>query len=332
MTKHFLVSEFSAFARGVEVVRPSSPMSSFLPTLKLLYATSREDFSTRTAQSHFTKALKVLAASRVVLFPREMREYHELRIAEKFQETLKTRDRLYFARHKYHLSKKFTLRQRVRAAVDHHAFEAARFGRDYAQRVYRSEGILLWERMCDDHRFAMTLAASEDNRHEGELSVVLSVDGVRLQRLSFSYLNNALFAAGGQYTLMITRNQSYRPPEKKLFELYFKQNSTQLFSLAALGGLAAANEFPDVLAIRHDAQIAYETSYDAGFRNSYSGLWEKYGAVEVDASVYRLRIPLETRPLDEVSASHRNRARNRRAHWDEIRDSAQRTLRGYRVG
>jgi uncharacterized protein VirK/YbjX len=92
-----------------------------------------------------------------------------------------------------------------------------------------------------------------------------------------------------------------------------------------------ANEFEAVLAINHDAQIAYEETCDSGFRNSYSALWEKFDAVECDRHVYRLNVPLKVRPLSCVNRAHRARARNRRRHWDEIVQSARLRMIDYRI-
>jgi len=87
-----------------------------------------------------------------------------------------------------------------------------------------------------------------------------------------------------------------------------------------------ANEFKTVFGIKHDAQIAYEEPLDSGFRNSYTALWEKFDAVEIDRHVYTLNVPLKLRPVELVSPAHRRRARARRRHWDEIVRSARDSL------
>ena len=92
-----------------------------------------------------------------------------------------------------------------------------------------------------------------------------------------------------------------------------------------------ANEFEAVLAIKHDAQIAYEEAFNSGFRNSYSALWEKFDAVECDRHVYRLNVPLKLRPLPFVNRVHRARARDRRRNWDDIVQSARSRMIDYRM-
>ena len=60
-----------------------------------------------------------------------------------------------------------------------------------------------------------------------------------------------------------------------------------------------------MFAIKHDAQIAYEETYESGFRNSYTALWEKFDAVEIDRHVYMLNVPLKLRPVPLVKRVHR---------------------------
>src|ERR1700733_9509206 len=85
-----------------------------------------------------------------------------------------------------------------------------------------------------------------------------------------------------------------------------------------------------MFAIKHDAQIAYEEPLDPGFRNSYTALWEKFDAVEIDGHVFMLNVPLNLRPVGLVSRVHRRRARARRQYWDEIVQSTRLSMAKYR--
>src|SRR5208282_5025369 len=228
------------------------------------------------------------------------------------------------------MSKRFTLRQRVRCAINHHEHELESYTGEYARQVYRSDGILLWKRSVDDLHFTIVLIATDDNRHEGDLSVALSVNGVRLCRMSFCYLNANILGPSSYMTMLISRNQTDSTPFREKFDRCFKQNTPQLFCLSAICGIAMANDFKTVFAIKHDAQIAYEETYESGFRNSYTALWEKFDAVEIDRHVYVLNVPLKLRPVPLVKRVHRARARARRGYWDEIVRGARSAMVRYR--
>ena len=112
-----------------------------------------------------------------------------MEILKKLYNPTRTHDPLYFLVHNYYISRHFTLWQRVQSAVTHHQFELNNYNSEYSRQVYRSSGVLLWERSVDNLHFTIVLVATEDNRHEGDLSVILSVDNIRLCRMSFCYLN-----------------------------------------------------------------------------------------------------------------------------------------------
>ena len=237
-------------------------------------------------------------------------------------------DPFYFLQHKYYLSKRLTVRQRIESAITHHSYEAKRFSEVYEREIYRADGIRLWEHTSGNHDFCITLTSSESNRNEGDLSVVLICDGKPLWRVSFSYVLGTTFLLAPQVFLLLGRNQAESRDKKSFYEC-FGQNQPQLFCIAAVCGMVMANGWNSFLAIRHDQQIAYDKALASGFFNSYTALWRQFDAREIDEHVFELTAPLNIRPLSMVSPSHRARARARREFWDAIAHSAQTTLSGY---
>jgi uncharacterized protein VirK/YbjX len=279
----------------------------------------------------YSATLRVLAALRIVLFPGAMFKFKSLNILNKLRNPTNKCDPLYFLAHKYYLSKRITLRQRVRAAMDHHKYENQNYDHEYVGRVYHSDGLLLWQRSVDNFRFTIVLVATEDNRHEGDLSVILYVNNTRLCRMSFCYLNSDIFGLSSGMMMLISRNQTDRTPARTWFEQCFGQNTPHFFCLSAVCGIAVSNETKGLLAIKHDSQIAYEKTFDSGFRNSYTALWERFDAVEIGQHVYMLGVPLNLRPLQSVDSGHRARARNRRRYWDDVLQSACSSMVNYRI-
>jgi uncharacterized protein VirK/YbjX len=118
--------------------------------------------------------------------------------------------------------------------------------------------------------------------------------------------------------------------DREIFYKLFKQNQPQLFCLSAVSGLAVANGWNRVLAVRHDHQIAYEENLNIGFSNSYTTLWKQFSAREIDGRLFEMAAPLHVRPLSDVTRSHRARARARRELWNDIARSSGAALCGYR--
>jgi hypothetical protein len=125
--------------------------------------------------------------------------------------------------------------------------------------------------------------------------------------------------------MFVTRSQTDRSPELQRFRDTFKQNSPSYFCLASACGIAMANGMRTIFMIKHDAQIEYAEQYAEGFRNSYSALWEAFGAREIERRhAYMMAIPLKLSPLSSVK--HRGRAIARRRNWLDIAHSARQAM------
>lgn len=116
------------------------------------------------------------------------------------------------------------------------------------------------------------------------------------------------------------RNQSVRhdSPALALFKAHFPQHSPRYLCLAAVCGVVLANDQRSMVGIRHDCQIAYKSSHDVSFRNSYTGFWASFGAVALARLGYRMAVPLPLRELGAIDAKHRKRAIERRQLWQQI--------------
>jgi uncharacterized protein VirK/YbjX len=215
--------------------------------------------------------------------------------------------------------------------MSHHDYESRKYNLEYVRQVYKSDGVALWTHYVNNHHFVIRLNATNDNRHEGDLSVILTVDDVMLCRMSFCFLDAGILGLESEMTMLISRNQSYLGDHRSWFDQSFKQNAPQFSCLSAICGIATANGFDSVLAIKHDAQIAYDEAFETGFRNSYTALWEKFEAVEIDGHVYKMNVPLNVRPLQSLNRAHRNRARDRRKYWNDITESARAGVISYRA-
>jgi uncharacterized protein VirK/YbjX len=225
-----------------------------------------------------------------------------------------------------YLSRYFTLAQRIDCAITHYSFEGRNYGPTYHRSVHQSPiGLVLWHRVVDGTRYTITLRATEDSRREGDLSVLCFVNDTRVCCISFSYVKGSLFGLKAGRTMFVARSQTDRNPELQRFRDTFKQNSPPYFCLASVCGIAMANGMRAICMIKHDAQMAYADRYAESFRNSYSALWEAFGAQEINhRHAYTMSIPLKLTPLS--SLKHKGRAIARRRNWLEIALSARQAM------
>jgi uncharacterized protein VirK/YbjX len=298
-----------------------------LDALAIVY---REELA-RPEGTIYSAIRRTMTGARILLFPRIVEQYKSMNLLKKLKHEIRSHDPLYFIVYRHYISKKFTVSQRLQVAIDHHRYESIVFNREYLRKIYTSDGILLWERCFNNLRFTIVLIAAPDNRNEGDISVILSVNKVVLSMMSFCYLKTSVVGLPTEMTLLISRNQTSRISSRQLFDQCFKQNTPQLFCLSAVFGIAMTNEFRTIFGIKHDAQIIYKESLDTGFRNSYTALWEKFDGQEIDRQVFMLSVPMKLRPVGLVSGEHRRRARARRGYWDEIIKSACFSMAKYRT-
>jgi uncharacterized protein len=274
--------------------------------------------------------IRLLASCRILAYPSKLRQLWKLGFMRQYFLSFNRKDRFFFLTHEFYLSRYFTLAQRIDCAIAHYRFEEQNSTPAYLAAVYHSRrGLALWHQVVNGVDFAITLCATEDNRYEGDLSVCCHVNDVRVCRVSFSYVDCSVFGLPPQCTIFVTRNQTYQIPELQLFRDIYKQNSPPYFCIAAMCGIAMANDMDAIFTVKSDAQIAYAEQYADGFSNSYSALWKRLGAQEIGGQhAYSMPVPLRLAPLSAVK--HRSRAIARRRNWLEVALCARRTLLEHR--
>jgi uncharacterized protein VirK/YbjX len=274
--------------------------------------------SDRPERPSWLAPFRLLAACKILAFPLKLKHLRSLNFMGPYFSNKKKRDTFFFLTHDYYLSRAFTLAQRVDCAINHYSFEGQNYGPNYHRSVYQSpRGLALWHRVVDGASYSIYLCATEDYRYEGDLSVLCFVNDTRVCRVSFSYVDGSLFGLQPGRTMFVTRNQTDRNPELQRFRDSFKQNSPPYFCLASVCGIAMANGMRAIYMVKDDAQIAYQERYAEGFRNSYSALWEAFGAQQIDdRRAYWMSIPPKLIPISIVK--HKKRAVTRRNNWLEI--------------
>jgi uncharacterized protein VirK/YbjX len=310
-------AEKLAFAHTFEAV-DSEMLDTMLKARWVKHFRTRKLESDRATSASWLAPFRLIAACRILAFPLRLKHLWSLNFMRPYFSNKNKRDTFFFLTHEYYLSRAFTLAQRVDCAINHYSFEGQNYGPAYHRSVYQSpRGLALWHRVVDGTSYSINLRATEDNRYEGDLSVLCFANDTRVCRVSFSYVDGSLFGLPPERTMFVTRNQTDRNPELQRFRDSFKQNSPPYFCLASVCGIAMANGMRAIFMVKDDAQIAYQKRYAQGFRNSYSALWEAFGAQEIDdRRAYWMSIPPKLTPVSIVK--HKNRAVTRRTNWLEI--------------
>lgn len=270
-------------------------------------------------------AARAVRATRLLLFPVHAWRLHDLNRVGGFLRA----DPLMFMKREHCLSRFFGLRQRIDNALLHYQHELHGFDETYRKRVYHEDGLVLFEDQVGDVRVSMRLAASGEHRCEGDVTVFVELDGQAACYVSYSFVNAACFGLPPGKTMFVTRSQLM--PGVHLFRRCYPHNSPQYFCLAAIAGIAMANDIRRIACIKAEAQVCYQAVHAESFRNSYCNFWGQFGARSIDRQAYLLDVPLSVRPLSSVLSKHRARAIERRKHWASITQRTEAVMRALRI-
>jgi uncharacterized protein VirK/YbjX len=271
-------------------------------------------------------AMRAVRATRLLLFPIHAWRLHRLNRLGRFLRV----DPLMFIKREACLSRNFGLRQRVDNVLLHYQHELDSFDETYRERVYHKDGLVLYEDQVGDVRLSMRLNASGEHRCEGDVTVFVELNGQDACYVSYSFVNAACFGLPPGKTLFVTRSQLM--PAVRLFRRCYPHSSPQYFCLAAIAGIALANDMETIAVIKAEAQVSYQAPLKDGFRNSYCHFWGQFGARSIDHQAYMLDLPLSVRPLSSAPSKHRARAIQRREHWASITRQSEAAVRARRMG
>ncbi|MBW8900497.1 MAG: DUF535 family protein [Massilia sp.] len=274
----------------------------------------------------------VARSARVLLFYRDHRGLLGLDVYRQHLTQVHD-DVFHHLSHRNYLAKGLSLRERVRCVQTHYRFEAATFDGAYQRAVYRDGGLVVWQHAADGLRCTVQLEMAERLNAEGDLTLTARLDGIRLHRLSFSWVDSGFAGvpAASKPAVMsamvpfVARNQGHHAEAAAAFadfERLFPQNSPSFFCFAALQGIAQALGMEQIVAVKAAAQCACDPHREQRFVNAYDGFWQTLGGAPLAGRGWRIPLPLQLKPLAEMSAKHRRRAAMRRAHWGAIADAA----------
>lgn len=243
--------------------------------------------------------------------------------------------------HRHYLAKGLTLRQRVRAVLTHYRFEDATFDAAYQRAVYRGGGLILWEHTAENGvQVTVKLDMAQRLNAEGDLTLVLAADGMRVHRLSFSWVDRDVSGMDppGMHPF-IARNQGHHVDDAAAVDAFrsaFAANSPLVktpgfFCFAALQGIAQALGMDQVGAIKAAWHGGYDSADADHFANAYDGFWRILGGVPLAGRGWHIALPFYLKPLSEIPSKHRKRAVVRREQWLAIAASARQTLRGHLI-
>lgn len=279
----------------------------------------------RSRDSWSTSLLRALRSLRVLYYLREHAALCRLAVVREHIARAAPNDLFHHLTQRGYLLRGLPARRRALCALFHYRYDEATFDASWQHAVYRAGGLRLWEHHANGSHFLIRLEMAARLDAEGDLTIAMIADGKVLHRLSFSWVEGALFGLPVEVVPFIARNQGRWTDADAAFaafEAAFPNNAASYFCFAALQGVARALGMPWALAVNSASHIAWGANAAPHFVNAYDKFWAVLGGVAHDARCYRIALPFHVKPLAQMASRHRRRAAMRRANWQVIENSA----------
>lgn len=263
----------------------------------------------------------MLRPLRAFAYPGAIKELVELPLYRQYGDTYFRADLYHHLSHKDYLRQGLTVRTRTQLVLQHYAFESSYWTDDYHQAVYGGSGLELW-RAQSDEVFAIRLQAGNRAVPEGDLLLCLWMGDLPLHRMSFNWF---LETPDGNPVPFIARTQSgSRSAEARAaFQHCFPQNSPGYFCYAAVQGISQLVGSSSIYGVRAKDQLCVDEGAGlANFEKSYDSFWQTLGGKDQGGPGFNIPLPAHQKSLNDLSRSHRKRAKARRAHWAAIEAAA----------
>lgn len=273
---------------------------------------SGDDLAARTFRA--VRVLRVLA----------YRGIHEqllsLPIYREFEDSTFGDDPFHHLSHRYYLRKGLSIKRRANIVYEHYSLESAWWDESYLDAVYSMEspdGLELWRKVIDGVAFSISLRVAKRAVPEGDICVTLSVNGIRIHRMNYSW---TIDRSSKSVSLFAARSQS-SPCEGgfELFRQHFPKQHPQFFCFAAVQGVAEVASVSLARGVRACEQICGGSiDNDSHFGRVYDDFWMALGGWDDGGDGFLIPLPAHTKSLQQLSATHRRRAQKRRKQWSDI--------------
>jgi uncharacterized protein VirK/YbjX len=258
---------------------------------------------------------KRVAQTFILLFHfRKYRKFYSMISKSSFRDVVESDPSIPYKFIGKYLARFFSARQRLDILAHHYEFINASFAQD-SNRLFVREGFVIWSKNNEGNMFSIELAIPRRTEMEGELCAVFKMNGKMLHTMTFTILPGemigideylAIFVGGSQGEKGHT--ETIRQASKALGEIC--PAKMLLISLQALGRALGIGTIAGVSCRGHICPTVSKSPED--FSSLYDSFWRLNGG-ESWGEFFRMKTEISEKPSTSLSASHRARARRKRA-------------------
>lgn len=171
-------------------------------------------------------------------------------------------------------------------------------------------------------RLALSVGTSRPFENEGELSLLLKMDGEIFFTLSFTIVPGWVVKSKAAEVLLISRLQGmpgYSPERIRLAIKAMHGVRPRALLLSALEGIAIALRIQEIASVSTRNHVDYRKELDTVFKNSYDDFFAELGLMNSGTGFFTSTVPLDDKPLSLVKQGHKIRTRKKRAFRKQVR-------------
>ncbi len=222
--------------------------------------------------------------------------------------------------HKYlggYLAKQFDRRSRHEIMCHHYSFIEARVNATFYKKLLGDE-IVLWSHRDAETIVEISLSFDKCYSYEGDLSVLFRANGATIYEVSFTIVPGRLIGATTAPAVLVARVQGCKEQFtaiKRATKLCCDISPPYLL-LAAVQGLATALNIDNIAGLSGKDQLTLDL--DTASRFDYDKFWTDFQAVPTLLNFFMFRAAYPGKPIEQINASHRRRARRKRQFKKQI--------------
>jgi uncharacterized protein VirK/YbjX len=226
-----------------------------------------------------------------------------------------------------YLAKSFDKNTRRNILKFHHRYLAAHVSDRFYEQILQSRSIL-WSETIDGACYSISMSFSAQWHSEGDISLTFDKDGVALYEVSFTIIPGQLAGCTAEQAVLVGRIQG-RKGQAELIRAGTRachDIAPPNLLVAGIESIAAVLGVHALAGVSNREQLAKSVYDMPGCYFDYDVFWQTFLIERRDAPIFTIQVPFPEKPIQQVSVTHRRRARNKRRLKKQIAESVGKTF------
>jgi hypothetical protein len=192
------------------------------------------------------------------------------------------------------------------------------------------EDAVLVDKEAEGHRLSVHLSLARTEVREGELTLILRVDGIAVYCLQFTIVPGSVVRSDSTDVIMISRVQGMKGcyEQVRLATKAFQDVAPPALLLSVLHGLAQLCGIDEMAGVSAASQYCYEEGSAESFRGAYDAFWLELGAERKSPTFFVGPLPPKEKSLENIKNGHKARTRKKREFKKQIAEDVFHLLLG----